>query len=104
MPYVLTDNTLIYGMGETSDEAWTDGRQTLEYAQVQLIDDDADTDACHGSWMRESDLRCLPATRGLVTEVAENGGAIGWRERDGFAMTRDEADDWHVARMLEGDA
>ena len=91
--YIITDDTLIHGMGETADEAWADGRQTLEYAQIELLDDDADTDTCHGSWMRESSLRCLPATRGLVTAVAEIGGAIAWRSIDGVAMTVAEADD-----------
>lgn len=92
MAHIITDGNLIYGTGATAGDAWKDGRQTLDYAQVQLIDDAADSDACHSSWMRESDLVCMPATPALVADVADMGGAIGWRERDGIAMTTDEAD------------
>lgn len=92
MAHIITNGILIYGAAETVDAAWAHARAELAYAQIQLIDDDADSDACFGSWMRESDLVCMPATPALVADVADMGGAIGWRERDGVAMTTDEAD------------
>lgn len=92
MTYIIADDNLIYSTGATVDAAWAEARQTLTSAQVQLIGDDADSDDCRGSWMRESDLRCHPASPGLVADVDARGGAIGWRVRDGVAITVNEAD------------
>ena len=90
--YIITDNNLIYATGATRDAAWAEARSTLAHARVELISDDADSTECLGSWMRESDLRCLPATRRLAADVADMGGAIAWRSIDGVAMTVAEAD------------
>ena len=91
--YIVTDNNLIYATGATVDAAWAEARSNLAYAKVQLIGDDADSTECLGSWMRESNLRCLPATQKLAADVADIGGAIAWRSIDGVAMTVAEADD-----------
>lgn len=97
MVYIIADDNLIYSTGATVDAAWAEARSTLASAQVQLISDDADSTECFGSWMRESDLRCHPASPRLVADVDDMGGAIGWRLRDGVAITVDEADEADAA-------
>jgi len=90
MNYIITDGNLIYSAADTVSAAWSEARDTLASARVQLIGDYADSDDCHGSWMRESDLSCMPASPALVADVNGMGGAIAWREVDGVAVTVSE--------------
>ena len=81
--YIVTDNKLIYGYGETADAC-----VTLHQEGTVLLGDSDDAGGQHGSWMRESVLVLRSATRALLDDVAAKGGAIGWGMARGVACTR----------------
>jgi hypothetical protein len=93
--YIVFDNeSLIHGTGATAEAAWADAEGTFAAANVELLDDDADSTECHGSWTRRSSLRVCAATAALLAAVTDCGGAIAWHTTaDGIACTRDEYDD-----------
>lgn len=88
--YIVTDNELIHGYGPSADAAWADAIRTLDMARIKLLADDEDSTEELGSWMRASDLKIRPASPQMLADVEAKGGAIGWRIRDGVAITCDE--------------
>jgi hypothetical protein len=88
--FVVTDNECIHGYGATENEAWADMLNTMEQANIILLDDDEDSSEQMGSWTRESSMTILPATAALIADVEAKGGAIGWRMVGEVACTRDE--------------
>jgi len=58
--------------------------------EIVLLDDGDDSTEQHGSWTRRSGLTAWPATAALIDKVESMGGALGWRNRNGVACTRDE--------------
>jgi hypothetical protein len=76
------DTGVIYGVGNTADEAWTDAEEWLT---------DAITDAAFdgGDWKK----RCaaVEATAALMQQAQDSGGDIRWTEIEGVACTKAEA-------------
>lgn len=76
---------VIYGIGHTLVTAWADAKQTVIWAQITLLDDNAAPPASGGSWMRRSDLTPYLATAALIDAVEAHGGAIPWHVQDNVA-------------------
>ena len=76
------DTAVIYGVGQTADEAWTD-------AEEWVADAIADAAEEGGDW--KAGLAIVEATAALMQEVAESGGDLRWTEVEGVACTRAEA-------------
>ena len=76
------DSAVIYGVGQTADEAWTDAEEWLT---------DAITDAAveGGDWKKG--CAAVEATAALMQQAQDSGGDIRWTEIDGVACTQAEA-------------
>jgi len=89
--FIVHDNELIHGVGATADEAWADMKQTMDAANISLLEDDADSEAELGSWTLASDMKLRAASADLLRDVVDRGGNCGWYVVGGVACTRDEA-------------
>ncbi len=76
------DSAVIYGVGQTADEAWTDAEEWLT---------DAITDAAEESGDWKAGLAVVEATAALMQQAQDSGGDIRWTEIDGVACTKAEA-------------
>jgi hypothetical protein len=88
--YVVTDNELIHGYGDTADAAWADMERTMAAAQIHLLDDDDDSHERVDSWARRSDFTVRAASAALLADTKTMGGAIGWYDVGGVACTTAE--------------
>jgi hypothetical protein len=94
--YITSGDPLIYGYGTTADASLADALACLASAQIEIVDDDADTTDHHGHTLRRSNLHTHPATAALLALVEDRGGNCSWDVAGGVACTwdeRDEADD-----------
>ena len=86
--FIITDNErIIHGSGDTVEAAWADAEYTFGCAGVELLDDDADTDAQLGNWTMRSGLRVVPATAELLDAIDQDGGLVVWTLAGGVATT-----------------
>ena len=90
--YIVVDNEAIHGRGLTAQTAWEDFLETMGYANIAVLSDDADTYAELGSWVKASDFRILSASADLLEQVEAKGGAEGWWNVGGVACTREQSE------------
>ena len=88
--YVVCNNEAIYGVGATSDAAWTDLRAQMDAASITLLADDDDSGEQLGSWCRASDFTIRSASAALIAKVQREGGNIAWDYVGGVACICDE--------------
>ncbi len=89
--YIVHDHDgVIHGYGATSNEAWADMLITMQNANIEMLDEYADTSGKCGSWVFESDLVVAPATAALLQLVVDAGGNCSWGRIGRVACTVDE--------------
>ena len=90
--YVIANNEAIWGYGPTASDAWDSFRAEMAMGGVTILGSDDDSSDQDGSWTRESDYRCLPASVGLMAAVEGDGGNMSWDTANGVACTHDESE------------
>jgi len=88
--YITASDPLIYGYGTTADASLADALACLANAQIEIVEDDADTTDHQGHTLRRSDLHTHPATAALLALVEDRGGDCSWHVAGGVARTWDE--------------
>lgn len=93
--YIVANDMAIYGVGATADEAWADWKDEMDKAGIVILseEDDDEDEERNGSYTRESEFYCQPATAALMQKVKDQGGNIAFGEVNGVACTKDEEDE-----------
>lgn len=89
--FVVCNNEAIWGIGNTSDEAWSNFVTEMASSPGVVIlgeNEDIPDEPCN--WVRESDYTIRPATEALIDLVKERGGNVAWDVARGILCTVEE--------------
>jgi hypothetical protein len=89
--FIVADDSAIWGVGATADEAWADMLSGMSDAHVRVLDDGEEADDGEAATDTDS-FQTLPATAALLAEVESKGGNIAWGTINRVACTVAEED------------
>lgn len=92
--YILHDNNrVIWGAGESVNDAWADLKYTLASSQTVLISEGDQAPDDGRNWERESDYQVTAASAALLDAVHADGGLVKWTLDGSVACTQAEFDE-----------
>lgn len=90
--FVIANNEAIWGYGPTADAAWASFQDEMKTGGVAILADGEDSSDMDGSWTRESDYRCSPASAAFLAEIETVGGNLSWDVANGVTCTPAESE------------
>jgi hypothetical protein len=89
--FVVCNNEAIWGVGETSDKAWSNFVTEMASSPgIVILGETEEIPAEPCNWVRESDYKIRPASEALIDLVEREGGDVAWAVARGVLCTVEE--------------